>query len=107
MRSPMVSAALVDMAAQVAPVHAIGHGGSCLVAVVAVLAVGAVVGATSMSPTIHGATNATGRRYRALVAAVGAATAAVVTGAIVATAWNVARTIDAVAVGAMVGRGSS
>ena len=106
MRSPMVSAALVDMAAQVAPVHAIGHGGSCLVAVVAVLAVGAVVGATSMSPTIHGATNATGR-YRALVAAVGAATAAVVTGAIVATAWNVARTIDAVAVGAMVGRGSS
>ena len=75
-------------------------------AVVAILAVGAVVGATSVSPTIHGATNATGR-CRVLVAAIGAATAVVVTGAIVATAWNMARTIDAVAVGAMVGGGSS
>ena len=106
MRSPMVSAALVDMAAQVAPVHAIGHGGSCLVAVVAVLAVGAVVGATSMSPTIHGATNATGCS-RSLVASIGAAAAVVVAGAIVATAWDVARTVDAIAVGAMVGSGSS
>ena len=76
-------------------------------AVVAILAVSAVVGATYMSPTIHGAANANGR-CRALVAEIGAATAVVLAGAIVATAWwNVTRTIDAVAVGAMVGGGSS
>jgi hypothetical protein len=76
------------------------------VAVVVILAIGAVVGATPMSPTIHGTTNATGR-CRALVVLIGAATAVVVAGAIVATAWNVTRTIDAIAVGVMVGSESS
>ena len=75
-------------------------------AVVAILTIGVVVGATPMSPTIHGATNATGRS-RALVASIGAAAAVVVAGAIGATAGNVARTVDAIAVGAMVGSGSS
>ena len=75
-------------------------------AVVAILTIGAVVGATSMSPTIRGAMNATSR-CRALVARIRAAPAVVVDGAIVATTWNVAGTIDAIAVGAMVGSGSS
>ena len=60
----------------------------------------------AVGPTIHRATNATSCS-RSLVASIGAAAAVVVAGAIVATAWDVARTVDAIAVGAMVGGGSS
>ena len=77
-----------------------------MVAVVAILAIGAVVGAAAVSPTVHGAANAVGCS-RSLVATIGAAAAVVVAGAVVATAWDVARTVDAIAVGAMVGGGSS
>ena len=75
-------------------------------AIIAILTIGAVVGAAAVSLTIHGATNATGCS-RSLVALIGAAAVVVVAGTIVATAWDVARTVDAIAVGAMVGGGSS
>jgi hypothetical protein len=76
------------------------------VAIIAILTIGAVVGAAAVSPTIHGATNATGCS-RSLVASIRAAASVVVAGAIVATAWDVARMVDAIAVGVMVGSGSS
>jgi hypothetical protein len=78
------------------------------VPIIAIFTIGAVVGAAAVSPTIHGATNATGCS-RSLVASIGAAAAVAVAvaGAIVATAWDVARRVDAIAVGAMVGCGSS
>jgi hypothetical protein len=53
------------------------------VAIVTILTIGAVVSATSMSPTIHGVTNATGC-CRALVAPIRATAVVVVARAIVA-----------------------
>ena len=74
--------------------------------IIAILTFGTVVGAAAVSPAVHGATNTTSCS-RSLVALIGAAAAVVVAGAIVVTAWDVASTVDAIAVGAVVGSGSS